>query len=115
MSLRRQRWTAADIPDQSGRVAVVTGANHGIGAATAAALAALGALIGAALVYLVLDGYSTSTFNDASGTQLSFAFRMTAERAALGISLALLLGFFGGLLPALRAAHMPITAAWRRQ
>jgi putative ABC transport system permease protein len=83
--------------------------------AEAILLAALGALIGAALVYLVLDGYSTSTFNEASGTQLGFAFRMTAERAALGISLALLLGFLGGLLPALRAAHMPITAAWRRQ
>lgn len=25
------RWTAADVPDQSGRVAVVTGANTGIG------------------------------------------------------------------------------------
>ena len=25
------RWTAADIPDQSGRLAVVTGANSGLG------------------------------------------------------------------------------------
>jgi NAD(P)-dependent dehydrogenase (short-subunit alcohol dehydrogenase family) len=42
---RRRRWTAADIPDQSGRVAVVTGANTGIGFATARMLAARGAVI----------------------------------------------------------------------
>jgi NAD(P)-dependent dehydrogenase (short-subunit alcohol dehydrogenase family) len=33
-------WTAADIPDQSGRTAVVTGANGGLGLETARALAA---------------------------------------------------------------------------
>jgi len=36
-------WTAADIPDQSGRTAVVTGANGGLGLETARALAAKGA------------------------------------------------------------------------
>lgn len=36
-------WSAADIPDQSGRTFVVTGANSGLGAATARALAARGA------------------------------------------------------------------------
>ncbi|GAA4918687.1 NAD(P)-dependent dehydrogenase (short-subunit alcohol dehydrogenase family) [Stackebrandtia albiflava] len=39
------RWTAADIPDQSGRVAVVTGANTGIGYETAAALLRRGATV----------------------------------------------------------------------
>ena len=37
------RWTASDIPDQSGRVAIVTGANSGLGSETALALAAKGA------------------------------------------------------------------------
>jgi NAD(P)-dependent dehydrogenase (short-subunit alcohol dehydrogenase family) len=37
------KWTAADIPDQTGRTAVVTGGNSGIGAAAARALAAAGA------------------------------------------------------------------------
>jgi NAD(P)-dependent dehydrogenase (short-subunit alcohol dehydrogenase family) len=36
-------WGATDIPDQSGRTAVVTGANGGLGLATARALAAAGA------------------------------------------------------------------------
>ncbi len=37
------KWTAADVPDQSGRVAIVTGANTGIGYDAAAVLAAKGA------------------------------------------------------------------------
>ncbi|QEN12436.1 SDR family NAD(P)-dependent oxidoreductase [Mycolicibacterium sp. ELW1] len=36
-------WTAADIPDQTGRTAVITGANTGLGYETARALAAKGA------------------------------------------------------------------------
>lgn len=36
-------WSTTDIPDQRGRVAVVTGANGGLGLATAKALAAKGA------------------------------------------------------------------------
>ena len=37
------KWTTSEIPDQSGRVAVVTGANTGIGYQTAAVLAYSGA------------------------------------------------------------------------
>ncbi|HEY4779080.1 MAG TPA: oxidoreductase [Solirubrobacterales bacterium] len=38
-----EKWTAADIPDQAGRTAVVTGANSGLGLAAARALAGAGA------------------------------------------------------------------------
>src|SRR5690349_9484161 len=37
------RWTTANIPDQTGRTAVITGANTGLGLETAKALAAKGA------------------------------------------------------------------------
>ncbi|VEG51506.1 short chain dehydrogenase [Mycolicibacterium aurum] len=38
-------WTTADIPDQTGRTAVITGANTGLGLETARALAAKGARV----------------------------------------------------------------------
>jgi NADPH:quinone reductase-like Zn-dependent oxidoreductase len=37
------KWNATDIPDQSGRTAVVTGANSGLGIVTVDALARAGA------------------------------------------------------------------------
>src|SRR6201993_4401201 len=39
------KWTTSEIPDQSGRVAIVTGANTGLGYHTAAALAQTGARV----------------------------------------------------------------------
>ncbi|MCW2660034.1 MAG: acr [Mycobacterium sp.] len=43
MAPSKAKWTAADIPDQTGRIAVITGANTGLGYETALALADHGA------------------------------------------------------------------------
>jgi NAD(P)-dependent dehydrogenase (short-subunit alcohol dehydrogenase family) len=45
MTAKGGRWTAADVPDQSGRTAVVTGASAGLGLETATALAGRGASV----------------------------------------------------------------------
>src|SRR4051794_36962046 len=40
-----RKWTGADIPDQSGRTVLVTGANSGLGLRSAEALASAGARV----------------------------------------------------------------------
>jgi putative ABC transport system permease protein len=79
----------------------------------ALALALLGGLLGATIVYLLFDGYTASTLNNASFSQLAFDFAVTPQLLQIGIIWALTLGFIGGLFPAVRAARLPITVALR--
>ncbi len=79
----------------------------------ALALALLGGLIGGGLVWLAFDGYTASTLNNASFSQVAFDFAVTPELLRMGLTWALALGFVGGLFPALRAARLPITTALR--
>jgi putative ABC transport system permease protein len=77
------------------------------------ALALLGGLLGAAVVYLLFDGYTASTLNNASFSQVAFDFAVTPELLRIGVTWALGLGLVGGLFPAVRAARLPITVALR--
>jgi len=76
-------------------------------------LALVGGLLGSAVVYVLYDGFSSSTLNMASMSQVAFEFSVTPRLLLIGLGSALLLGTLGGLLPAFRAARLPIIAALR--
>ena len=79
----------------------------------AAVLGLLGGIVGGALVYFGLNGYQASTLNWASFSQITFAFTVTPRLLVTGLVYALALGLFGGLLPGLRAARLPVTVGLR--
>jgi len=76
-------------------------------------LGAIGGTIGAIGAYLAFDGFQTSTMNFQSFSQVAFAFRVTPQLFATGLAYALAIGLLGGLLPAIRAARLPISRALR--
>ena len=74
-------------------------------------LALVGGLIGCAigsLANLMSAGSANATFSE-----IVWAFRVTPTILVAGLAFAILMGFFGGVLPAARAARMPITNALR--
>ena len=76
-------------------------------------LALLGGAVGGALAYVYCDGASLSTLNFNTFSQVAFDFRVTPALLARGLAWALLIGAAGGLLPAIRAARLPVTVALR--
>jgi putative ABC transport system permease protein len=70
-------------------------------------LALPGALLGVGLAWLLFNGLTASPFG------VTFQLAVTAPIAAIGIAWALAMGVVGGVLPALRAARVPVTAALR--
>jgi len=78
------------------------------------ALAALGGLIGGLTAYFAFNGYQTSTMNFQTFSQVAFAFRVTRALLIQGLSYALMMGLVGGLMPAIKAARLPIATALRQ-
>jgi putative ABC transport system permease protein len=77
------------------------------------ALAAIGGAIGGVLAYVAFNGYQTSTMNFSTFSQVAFAFQVTPQLLGMGLGWALMMGLIGGLLPAVRAARLPIPSALR--
>ena len=77
------------------------------------ALALLGGVLGALVAYVGFNGYTVSTLSNVSFSQIAFDFAVTPELLRDGLIWALGLGAIGGLLPAVRAALLPITVALR--
>ena len=81
--------------------------------AEALVLAALGGILGGAAAYFAFNGYQTSTMNFQTFSQVAFAFAVTQTLLVQGLTYALIMGLVGGLMPAIRAARLPISSALR--
>ena len=81
--------------------------------AEATLLAVVGGVIGGAIAWAAFDGYQTATMNFQSFSQIAFAFAVTPKLLAMALGYAVLMGLVGGLLPAIRAARLPVVLALR--
>ena len=76
-------------------------------------LAIIGGVLGCLLAF-PMHGFSTGTSNIQTFAEIAFAFRITPGIVAASLVFAGVMGVAGGLLPALRAARMPIAGALRQ-
>jgi putative ABC transport system permease protein len=79
----------------------------------AALLALAGGLVGSAVAYLAFNGFETATMNFQSFSQIAFKFAVTPALVGQALFWALVMGLVGGMLPAIRAARLPVVTALR--
>jgi putative ABC transport system permease protein len=77
-------------------------------------LSLVGGAIGGLAAWAAFDGYQTATMNWQSFSQVAFSFAVTPQLLSQGLLYAAIMGFFGGLLPAIRAARLPVVSALRQ-
>ena len=75
-------------------------------------LAFVGGILGGLLAFLVFNGFQVSTLGPGF-SQVVFDFAVTPDLLVQGIYAAMIIGVFGGLFPAIRAARMPVALALR--
>jgi len=73
-------------------------------------LSFLGGLLGCLLAFYV-NGKTTGTMNFQSFSEVVFEFRITPELLLNGLIFAIVVGVLGSLLPALRAARLPVISS----
>ena len=78
----------------------------------AAFIAFLGGVAGV-LFALPVNGIATGTTNFQTFAEVAFNFKISPQVAAFAITLAVVAGVIGGLIPALLASRLPITKALR--
>lgn len=76
-------------------------------------LAILGGALGAFFSYLVFNDFTVATLNPAAFSQVAFDFQVSPEILSLGMIWAVIIGFLGGLFPAISASVVPITLGLR--
>jgi putative ABC transport system permease protein len=79
-------------------------------------LALVGALLGSGAAWIAFNGNSISTITGGSSglAQVAFSLRISIDLVLLGIVWACAVGLIGGLMPAIRAARLPVAAALRQ-
>lgn len=75
-------------------------------------LAFAGGLVGALFAFVLFNNLAVSTLGS-NFTQVVFRFAVTPALVQQGLLIALAIGMIGGLLPAVRAARLPVTSALR--
>jgi putative ABC transport system permease protein len=76
-------------------------------------LAAAGGILGACAAWLFFNGRTVSTTQGTAYAQLIFDISVTLQLAIIGVAASSVIGFVGGLFPAIRAARLPIATALR--
>ena len=76
-------------------------------------IALVGGTAGGLAAWAAFDGYRAATLNWQSFAQVAFAFDVTPVLLVRGILMASVIGLAGGLLPAIRAARLPVATALR--
>ena len=79
-------------------------------------LSLVGGLLGCGLafalyVYVIARGITFGTVDFQSFSETVYQFRITPDLVLQGLVFSVLIGFFGSLLPALRAARLPVISA----
>jgi putative ABC transport system permease protein len=74
-------------------------------------LGLIGGGAAAIIAYLVFNGYQASTLGN--GALMAFSFQVTAGLILTALILAIVMGFIGGLFPAIRAARLTVATALR--
>jgi ABC-type antimicrobial peptide transport system permease subunit len=75
-----------------------------------AILALVGGILGC-LISLPMQGYAVGTMSFESFSETVFLFRITPVIITKGLLFSVVVGLLGSLLPALRAARLPVIAA----
>lgn len=76
-------------------------------------LGIVGGVIGGAVAWFAFDGFETATMNFQSFSQIAFKFAVTPQLLMTALMISLVMGVAGGLLPAIRAARLPVVTALR--
>ena len=71
-------------------------------------LAGLGGVLGGAIAWLLFNGFSVSTLNFASFSQVAFKLTVSPQLLLKGFLWSLTIGLVGALLPSIKAARMPV-------